>query len=263
MLALKGAVCGLARRLPTIAAQPEGMGAGAEATKEAADMVLLNNDLRSLLVAFQEGQRLIGTIQKIIGFLLFMALDMLATFAVTVSVGLPYPLTTAQILTINLFEDTFLSLSFILIPTAFRKRRIFDQAFSRFLTTALITFTGVVAFFTLLSIQTLTLAGVDAWRTLMFVFFYLDAIMLSLLFFTFPAGITTVFDQRRLAALGPALGMTLALIVILNSSFLRGVLGLASLAIADWVLIVMAILLNVALVELLKLFYQHRRAEGV
>jgi len=233
------------------------LGAGAEATKEAADMVLLNNDLHSLLAALQEGQRLIGAIQKIIGFLLFMALDMLATFAVTVSVGLPYPLTTAQILTVNLFEDTFLSLGFILIPTAFRKRRIFDQSFSRFLTTALAAFAGVVALFTLFSFQTLSLAGVESWRTLMFVFFYLDAITLSLLFFTFPGGLATVFDRRHLPALLPVLGMALALIGILNSSFPRAVLGLAPLAAADWVLAAMAILLNVALVELLKLAHQH------
>lgn len=234
------------------------LGSGAPAAQEAADMVLLDNNLKSLLLAFQQGQNIIGTIQKVIGFLMLMSFDLLVTFLLTFLMGLPYPVTTSQILFTNFFEDSFLSLNFILNPVNYRKKSVFDKHFGYFLTSALTVFIGVVLLFMVSSSNVLSSAGVDYWRTVVFTFFYFNAMLTSVAFFSLPHSFLLLFKKEHFKGLAPVILMVLILLFVFQSPVIAQILHLQRLAVSELGLIAAFLLINLILLEILKLAY-HRK----
>ncbi|MDR0955572.1 MAG: cation-transporting P-type ATPase [Candidatus Nomurabacteria bacterium] len=84
------------------------MGAGAAIAKDAADMVLLDNNFRSIVVAIKEGRTIIDNIKRMLVYLLATNAGEVLTTLGALAIGLPLPLAAVQILWINLATDTFM-----------------------------------------------------------------------------------------------------------------------------------------------------------
>jgi P-type Ca2+ transporter type 2C len=78
---------------------------GTEAAREAADIVLTDDDFSTIVAAIREGRRVGDNIRKFVAFLLSANLGEVLLFAVAISAGLGAPLTVVQVLVVNLLTD--------------------------------------------------------------------------------------------------------------------------------------------------------------
>jgi calcium-translocating P-type ATPase len=78
---------------------------GTETAREAADIVLTDDDFATIVAAIREGRRIADNIRKFVAFLLSANLGEVALFAVAVLAGLGAPLTVVQVLLVNVLTD--------------------------------------------------------------------------------------------------------------------------------------------------------------
>ena len=77
---------------------------GTEAAREAADLVLTDDDFATIVAAIREGRAIADNIRKFVAFLLSANLGEVALFAVAIA-GLGAPMTVVQVLVINVLTD--------------------------------------------------------------------------------------------------------------------------------------------------------------
>jgi Ca2+-transporting ATPase len=82
-----------------------GIGAGSDAAKEAADIVLAKNDFSTIVAAIEGGRRIYDNILRFVAFLLAANAGEVLVFTLAVVPGLGAPLTIVQILLVNLLTD--------------------------------------------------------------------------------------------------------------------------------------------------------------
>lgn len=78
---------------------------GTEAAREAADLVLTDDDFATIVAAIREGRTIADNIRKFVAFLLSANLGEVALFAVAIPAGLGAPMTVVQVLLINVLTD--------------------------------------------------------------------------------------------------------------------------------------------------------------
>jgi Ca2+-transporting ATPase len=78
---------------------------GTEAAREAAGIVLTDDDFSTIVAAVAEGRRIGDNIRKFVAFLLSANLGEVLVFAVAITAGLGAPLAVIQILIVNLLTD--------------------------------------------------------------------------------------------------------------------------------------------------------------
>lgn len=92
--ALKGANIGIA------------MGdSGTEVAKEAADMVLTDDNFATIMKAVEEGRVIFANLRRVIFFLLATSLGEVLTFTASLILGMPLPMTAIMVLWVNLVSD--------------------------------------------------------------------------------------------------------------------------------------------------------------
>ncbi|MBI4101227.1 HAD-IC family P-type ATPase [Candidatus Microgenomates bacterium] len=82
------------------------MGSGSDAAKEAADMVLLDNNYATIVEAIREGRRIYANVRKMIYYQLSTNLAEAVVVIGGLLLGLPLVMTAAQVLWLNLVTDT-------------------------------------------------------------------------------------------------------------------------------------------------------------
>lgn len=93
---------------PALAAADVGVAmgrGGSDAARDAADIVLTDNDFATIVAAVEGGRTVYRNIVRFIRFLLAANTGEVLVFAVAIAVGLPAPLTILQILLVNLLTD--------------------------------------------------------------------------------------------------------------------------------------------------------------
>lgn len=81
------------------------MGTGTEVAKETSDMILLDNNFRSIVAAVEEGRLIFANLRKVVSYLLSDSLSEVLIVFVAFALRLPLPLLASQILWINLVAD--------------------------------------------------------------------------------------------------------------------------------------------------------------
>ncbi|KAJ1820395.1 High affinity Ca2+/Mn2+ P-type ATPase-like protein, partial [Coemansia sp. RSA 2599] len=76
-----------------------------DVSKEAADVVLVNDDLSTILSAIEEGKNIFGNIRNFVTFQLSTSVAALTLVALSTMLGLPQPLNAMQVLWINILMD--------------------------------------------------------------------------------------------------------------------------------------------------------------
>lgn len=82
-----------------------------DVSKQTADMVLLDSNLGTIVTAIKEGRGVYESIRKVTAYLLSDCFQELILIGGSLLLGLPLPITAAQILWINLVQDSFLGVS--------------------------------------------------------------------------------------------------------------------------------------------------------
>ena len=93
------------------------VGEASDVAKESADLVLLDSSFATIVSAIEEGRGIFENIRKIILYLMSDAFEEIVAVIATLILGLPLPVTAAQILWINLVSDGFPHLALTVDPT--------------------------------------------------------------------------------------------------------------------------------------------------
>ncbi|HSN04365.1 MAG TPA: cation-translocating P-type ATPase [Nitrospira sp.] len=104
---------------------------GTDVTKEAADMVVTDDNFASIVSAVEEGRTIYGNILKSVHFLLSCNLSEILVMLVATLAGFPLPLLPVQILWINLVTDGLPALALAVdpaVPDVMRRRPLDPQA---------------------------------------------------------------------------------------------------------------------------------------
>ncbi|MDO8435623.1 MAG: HAD-IC family P-type ATPase [bacterium] len=92
-------------------------GSGSDVTKETADVVLLDNNFKTIVAAVEQGRIIFANIRKVVAYLLSDSFSEMILIGGSLLMGLPLPLLPAQILWINLITDGFPSLALTVEPS--------------------------------------------------------------------------------------------------------------------------------------------------
>ena len=83
---------------------------GTEVAKEAADMVLADDDFATIVSAVEEGRVIYGNLQRVVAFLVMVALGQVAAIAASQVIGWPLPITPVMVLWANLVVASTLTI---------------------------------------------------------------------------------------------------------------------------------------------------------
>ena len=83
---------------------------GTEVSKEAADMVLADDDFATIVSAVEEGRVIYGNLQRVVAFLVMVALGQVAAIAASQVIGWPLPITPVMVLWANLVVASTLTI---------------------------------------------------------------------------------------------------------------------------------------------------------
>ncbi|MCX7778815.1 MAG: HAD-IC family P-type ATPase [Patescibacteria group bacterium] len=81
------------------------LGSGTDVTKETADLVLLDNNFKTIVEAIKEGRGIFDNIKKVVLYLLCNSFTEIILVAGSLLAGLPLPILPGQILWINIVQD--------------------------------------------------------------------------------------------------------------------------------------------------------------
>jgi Ca2+-transporting ATPase len=240
---------------------------GTDVTKDAADMVLRDDNFATIIGAIREGRVVFDNIRKYIRNILSGNVAEVSVMVLAPLAGMPIPLLPLQILWLNLVTDGLPAMALAVeapergvmqrppnpldesLLGADRGRRIVTRG-------------AVLTALTLLPAYVLWNAGDDAWQTVLF---------MSIAFAELAGGFAMRSERVSLRALGVltnralvgAVALTVALqIVLVCVPFLRDLLGLQPLAAAHWLLVTAIALVYLAVVELDKALRRHAAAPG-
>ncbi|MDZ4168219.1 MAG: HAD-IC family P-type ATPase [Coriobacteriia bacterium] len=83
---------------------------GTEVSKEAADMVLADDDFATIVSAVEEGRVIYGNLQRVVAFLVMVALGQVMAIAASLVLGWPLPITPVMVLWANLVVASTLTI---------------------------------------------------------------------------------------------------------------------------------------------------------
>lgn len=233
---------------------------GTEATKEAADIVLADDNFATIEKAVEEGRRIFDNIRKSLVFLLPTNGAQSLVILVAVLFGMTLPLSPVQILWINLITAVTLSLPLAAEPAEpgimLRKPRASDEPLLPTRYVVLIALVSLLiggltlGVFMYESSQGLTHAEAQTTAVTMLAFAQL-AFLFSSRFLNSSALTLKVFAGNRLIWL--AAGTMVALqLVFVYTPFMNTWFGSAPIDLRAWTLVVVLALLTFVFVEIIK-----------
>jgi Ca2+-transporting ATPase len=92
------------------------VGEATDVAKESADLVLLDSKFETVIAAIEEGRGIFDNIRKVIMYLMSTAFNEITAVVGAIVMGLPLPVTAAQILWINIISDGFPDLALTVEP---------------------------------------------------------------------------------------------------------------------------------------------------
>ncbi|MBU4332369.1 HAD-IC family P-type ATPase [Patescibacteria group bacterium] len=241
------------------------LGSGTDVAKGAADMVLLDDNYKTIVSAVEQGRIIFDNIKKIILYLLCGGFSEMILITGALILGLPLPLTAAQILWINLVTDGFPNIALTVEPgekdimdePPRKKERIFDTEMK-----VLIFIIGIITDLLLFGIYFYLLgrtADLVHIQTMIFA-----ALGTSSLFYVFSCKSirhsifsTKIFSNMWLiVAVISALGLQ---VIAIYLPFFQKILGTIPLNTEDWILVVLVGVINILAIEFGKWIFIVRR----
>ncbi|MDP2342706.1 MAG: cation-translocating P-type ATPase [Deltaproteobacteria bacterium] len=243
--------------------------AGTEVTREAADLVLVDDNFASIIAAIREGRGVYENIQKALVYLLGGNVGELLIMLAAMVAGLPLPLTALQILWVNLVTDGMPALALVTDPTSkdvlSRSPRRTDEPILGRREWTSIAMTGLVTAVCTLAVFVWALKTRDeaTARNLAF-----STLVFGQLFRAFAARSA----DKTLFEVGALQNLWLLLVVVVSVALqlgihhvplLQGLFGIHDLSLSDCALSLIVGLVPVTVIELAKLVLRVLRSRTV
>lgn len=240
------------------------VGSGTEVAKGAADLVILDNNFNTIVLAIEEGRRILDNIRKAVTYLLSDAVDELALIGGALLFQVPIPITALQILFVNFFSDSFPAIALAFEEIRDSKQRSTARGAGVILTQEVRTLTfglGIGASILLFSLYNfLLLQGYELSlvRSFIFAAFATNTLFVAFSFRGLRHGIITYnpFGNPYLTA-GVCIGLVLTWAAI-YTPFLQRVLDTVPLPLPWLGGVLLAGFTNIVLAEGIKWFYRNK-----
>ncbi|MFA6896795.1 MAG: cation-translocating P-type ATPase [Patescibacteria group bacterium] len=235
------------------------LGSGTEVAKETANLVLLDDNFKTVIMAIRQGRSIFDNIRKVILYLISDSFSEVVIVGGSLLAGLPMPLTAAQILWINLVTDGLPNIALTQEPEEEgvmrqkprKKNEPLLNAEMKTLVAAISIASGIVA----LPIFEYINAATGDLRRAGSVVFSLLAVDSLIYVFSLRSLRRSVFRQNPfsnpylIAALVLALAFQLIAIYV---PFFQNILKTKALSLGDWGVVAAAGLLTVVMIEVIK-----------
>ena len=248
------------------------LGSGSDVTKETADLVILDDNFRTIVSAVEQGRIIFDNIKKVLLYLISdsFAEILLIIGAIAISAlfidNFPIPLLASQILWINLINDSFPAIALTLEPgekevmkesPSGQQQTLFTSEMKAF-TIAISTIKGIgglILFWYLTHLDW----DVIRIRTIIFTIFSVSALLYVFSVRSIRHSIfkMNIFANKSLL-LAVAVGFSLQLIAVYLAPFQK-ILHTVSLNWVDWGIVLMASFTIITLIEITKSHYIHKR----
>lgn len=243
------------------------VGSGTEVSKEAADIILLNNSFSVIVSAIEEGRKIIDNLKKILAYLLSTSFIEVFIIVGALAFAGPMPFLPSQILWANIIEEGFMSFAFAFEkkdkdimkrnPRYHTSRNILIPVIKKFIFTIGI-ITGL--FLTALYFVFLKIGmSIEEIRTMMFVAISIDSIFFTFSFKSFntPLWKINIFSNKFLII---AFVLSVGLLVsAVSLSPLRTLLSLTTLSISQMLFLAGVGIFNLITIEATKYLLFYRR----
>ncbi len=236
---------------------------GTEVSKEAADMILADDDFATVVAAVEEGRRIYDNIRRFVRYLLTTNSAEIWVMALAPFLGLPFPLIAVQILWINLVTDGLPALALGVEPVergAMRRppRAPTESIFARGLWQDAV-WVGLFMAAVTLGVQALAIGAGWPWQTMVFT-------TLALLQLGNALAVRSETDSLFSLGLGTNLPLTVTVVVTLIVQLalvfvpaFQPVFATTALSAAQLAVVLSASTLGFAAVEAEKWFARRRR----
>lgn len=244
-----------------------GMGKiGTDVAKEAADIILLDDNFSSIVAAIEEGRGIYKTTRKVVLFLFGTNLGEIMLIVSSFFVGVPLPLLPAQIIWLNLVTDSFLDVSLAMEPkepgllskSFIRGKQLVDRSMiPRMLTMSLPAAASALVLFALIFQDDMGKAGTLTLTTI--------AVAQWFNAWNCRSEYTSIFRTNPFSnhALVGALGVVVALqLAAVYTPFLQGVLHTEPLTLAEWLLSIALASSVIIAEEIRKMIARAKRAHA-
>lgn len=244
------------------------VGSATDVAKESADLVLLDSNFATIIEAIREGRGMFENIRKIILYLLSDAFAEIIIIIGSMVIGLPLPITAAQILWINLISDGFPGLALTIDPKRAdimneTPRKSHEKLVNRWMVIliGLVSLTaGMIALLSFVVVYKLT-SDITIARSVTFIILGLDSLIyvFSVRVFMVPFWKSKLFENKWLViAVVAGLGLQ---ILPFTTSYLRDIFGLVNLNLIHWIIAVLLSLLMFFVIEIFKARYKLNTAK--
>ncbi len=235
------------------------LGSGTDVAKEASDLVLLDNNFSTIVAAIREGRIIFSNIRKVITYLISDSFSEVILIAGSLFLGLPLALLPAQVLWINIVNDSFPNIALAFEegdPNIMNYKPIRRQApiLNREMK-AIIFGAGLIRDFFVFGIFLFLLAhhyNITQVRTIIFACLGVDSLLyiFSLRSLHRPVWRLNPFSNLYvIIAVGLSAGL---LLLAIYWPPLQAVLSTAGLGAGDWLLVLSTGFLAIILIEIIK-----------
>lgn len=233
------------------------VGSGSDVAKSVADLILLDDNFKTIVSTIEEGKQILSNIKKMFVYLMSNALDELILVGGAIIAGVALPLSAVQIIWVNLFTGSLPAIAFAfdrqkMKETQETSRELFDRRVL-FLTI----FIGVVISLMLLALYLILLRNnvdVDLARSIIFASFGTYTLFISFSFRDLSRPIYKYsLIENKLLVYGVGIGLLL-MIATFTVPFLQNVFDVQALPLPWLIFIVFWIILNIFVVEAAKWF---------
>jgi Ca2+-transporting ATPase len=235
------------------------VGSGTDVAKEVADLVLLDDNFKTIVKAIEQGRVVFGNIRKVFVFLLADDFSELFLFLSCMAMGFPIPLLAAQILWINLVEDGFPGAALTTEQETkgvmeekprSAKEPILNKPIKIWMTSVLFV-TGLAAFLSFFLLWKLT-GDIEKTRTMVFALMCVDSLVFAFCVRSFKRTVfrKDIFSNRYLLG-----ALVVGLILLMGGIYfppLQNLLSTQALSIVEWGIIFGISLVEIILIELFK-----------
>jgi len=235
------------------------VGSGTDVAKEVADLVLIDDNFKTILKAIEQGRVIFQNIRKVFVYLVADDFSELFLFLASMVMGLPLPLLPAQILWINLIED---GLPDIALTTEQETKGVMDEkprnpkepilnnSLKKWMA-AIFFITGMAAFSSFFILWELT-DDLNLARTIIFALMCLDSLFFAFSVRSFERTIfrKDIFSNRYLVG-----AVFIAFLLLIASIYLppfQKILNTQPLSLTQWMIIFSISLVEIILIEFSK-----------
>ena len=239
------------------------LGSGSDVAQSAADLVLLDDNFKTISMAIDEGRRILANIRKTFIYLLSNSLDAVFIVGGSLILNAPLPITALQIIWVNLFTGSLPALAFAYDENL--DRGFGKKTFKKELLTSevkILSFgLGIMSSVLIFALYYVLLQFNLDLKVIKSVFFVCFTVYILAISFSFKSLYRSIFSYNPFSnkKLNYAVLLGLAILTATMSiPFMRDLFDIAPMPLKWLWLVVGWCVLNVALVELVKFAFRYR-----